>query len=84
MSGGRFRNCTYEPCRAARYSRHLEPSQIPAKTGIHAATMALLLCTSPSGVELLGSNESNLPPWIPAFAGMTAFTGPHEKSTFPK
>jgi hypothetical protein len=22
--------------------------------------------------------------WIPAFAGMTAFTGPHEKSTSPK
>ena len=34
---------------------------IPAKGGIQAATMALLLCTSPPGLEALGSNESNLP-----------------------
>jgi hypothetical protein len=34
---------------------------IPAKAGIHAPTMALPLCTSPSGLELLGANESNLP-----------------------
>ena len=34
---------------------------IPAKAGIHAATMALRLCTSPSGLELLGSKESELP-----------------------
>jgi hypothetical protein len=34
---------------------------IPAKAGIHAATMALPLCTGLSGLELLGSSESNLP-----------------------
>ena len=34
---------------------------IPAKAGIHSATIALQLCTSPSGLELLGSVESNLP-----------------------
>ena len=39
----------------------LEPPVIPAKAGIHVATMVLPLCTSPSGLELLGSNESNFP-----------------------
>jgi hypothetical protein len=34
---------------------------IPAKAGIHAPTIALPLCTSPSGLELLGANGSNLP-----------------------
>ena len=52
---------------------------IPAKAGIHAATMAPALCTSPSGLELLGSNESNLPLDSSRHGGtgMTAFTGPH-------
>jgi hypothetical protein len=33
---------------------------IPAKAGIHAPTIALPLCTSPSGLKLLGANESSL------------------------
>ena len=34
---------------------------IPAKAGIHTSTMALQLSSSPSGPELLDSNESTLP-----------------------
>jgi hypothetical protein len=48
---------------------------IPAKAGIHAPTMALPLWTSisaqkRSALMILASH------WIPAFAGMTVFTGP--------
>jgi hypothetical protein len=48
--------------------------------------MALPLRTSPSGLELLAANESNLAldPSRHGGMGMTAFTGPHEKSTSPK
>ena len=43
-----------------RYSCYLECSH-SRESGIHAPTVALPLCTSPSGLELLGANESNLP-----------------------
>ena len=56
---------------------------IPAKAGIHAATMALPLCTSPSGLELLGSNESNLP-LDSRFRGNDCLHRPARKINFPQ
>ena len=56
---------------------------IPAKAGIHAATMALPLCTSPSGIELLGSNESNLP-LDSRFRGNDCLHRPARKINFPQ
>jgi len=61
----------------------LEPPVIPAKAGIHAATMALPLCTSPSGVELLGSDESKLP-LDSRFRGNDCLHGPAGKINFPQ
>jgi hypothetical protein len=56
---------------------------IPAKAGIHAATMALRLCTGPSGLELLGSNESNLP-LDSRFRGNDCLHRPARKINFPQ
>jgi hypothetical protein len=56
---------------------------IPAKAGIHAETMALPLCTGPSGLELLGSNESNLP-LDSRFRGNDCLHRPARKINFPK
>ena len=56
---------------------------IPAKAGIHAPTMALPLCTSPSGLELLGANESNLP-LDSRFRGKDCLHRPARKINFPK
>jgi hypothetical protein len=56
---------------------------IPAKAGIHAATMALPLCASPSGLELLGPNESNVA-LDSRFRGNDCLHRPARKINFPQ
>ena len=67
VKGGRGPDCRGPQKLTTDHGRgwwsHLERSHSrPAVAGgIQAATMALRLCTSPPGLEHLGSNESNLP-----------------------
>jgi hypothetical protein len=67
------------------YWCHLERGHSRPATagGIHAATMALPLCTSPSGLELLGSNESNLP-LDSRFRGNDCLRRPARKNQLPQ
>ena len=55
---------------------------IPRKRESTRRTMALPLCSSPCGQELLGSNESNLP-LDSRFRGNDCLHGPAREINFP-